>query len=312
MTFAASVGQKGDWEKITEGQVVLTAGPRTTCPISTKSSIWSSRASTNCSLIGTPHARTRAVEYGAPLSIGADPGLFEGVLRNNEVHVWHADLDLKPNYVASLLELLDRDEQLRASRFKVPTAREQFVVSHAFLRLTLAQYLQIQPANIQFRITANGKPELIGGGNITFNLSHSDGAAALAITRERAVGFDVERIREDVEAIGLAGRFFSAREAQWLRSQPVSKRAAAFFTCWTAKEAFIKACGTGLSMPLSGFTIIPDTNEELQLETGSDQASESWSICQLNLGPHLRAALAVKGTDVTIRFGNWRWPRNGR
>jgi 4'-phosphopantetheinyl transferase len=245
------------------------------------------------------------------LYISADSGVraTHRVLPGNEVHIWHADLGVKQDYISSLLELLDRDEQQRASRFKVAASREQFVVSRAFLRLALAQYLQIEPADVRFRIAANGKPELGGGENIRFNLSHTDGAAALAITRDRAVGIDVERVRDNVDAIDLAGRFFSTAEAEWLRSQPASERIQAFFSCWTAKEAFLKACGTGFSRPLAGFTVIPNPrNEKLQVETFSDRFPESWSICKLNFGPELSTTLAVQGTDLTVRCGRWVWP----
>ena len=246
------------------------------------------------------------------MSIGPHLTPFERVLPNNEVHVWHADLAVEQSYVTSLLELLDRDERQRAFRFKVPVPREQFVISRAFLRLALAEYLQIETRDVRFRITTHGKPELMGSENIRFNLSHTDGAAVLAITQDRALGVDVERVRADVEAIDIADRFFSTGEAEWLRSQPASERAAAFLTCWTAKEAFIKACGTGLSMPLAGFTIIPDSNERLQLEISDDPRPETWSIWQLNLGPNLRAALATQGTDVRVRSGNWVWPHKVR
>jgi 4'-phosphopantetheinyl transferase len=245
--------------------------------------------------------------------IGPDLKAFDGVLATNEVHVWHADLGLEQNQISPLLQLLDRTEQERASRFRVPAPGEQFVISHAFLRLALARYLQIEPQAVRFRITAHGKPELTGGEDLRFNLSHTDGAAVLAITRDRALGVDIERVRANVEAIELADRFFSSREAEWLRSQPASERTAAFFACWTAKEAFLKACGTGLSTSLAGFTVIPDVGkEQLRVEISSNQAPNAWSIWQLNPGPQLHAALAVQGMDVTVRQGNWVWPHKIR
>src|SRR5205085_940988 len=117
----------------------------------------------------------------------------------------------------------------RASRFKVPAPRQQFVISRAFLRLALSRYLHIEPRDVRFRTLVHGKPELAADETIRFNLSHTDGAAALAVTHDRAVGIDVERVREDVEAIDIAARFFSTREANWLRSQILSKGSAAFF-----------------------------------------------------------------------------------
>lgn len=244
------------------------------------------------------------------VSIRPDLPACDGVLPNDEVHVWCADLALAENHVTSLTQLLDPDEQQRASRFKVPGARKTFVSSHAFVRLALARYLQNEPVDLRFRTTEHGKPELLDAGNIRFNLSHTEGMAAMAIVRERDVGVDVERIRENVEANELADRFFSAKEAEWLRAQADSERAAAFFACWTAKEAYIKACGPGLSMPLAGFSVMPrGSNDRLQLEIFNDaEASRSWSIWRLDLGPELRGAVAVRGENVIARLGHWRWP----
>jgi 4'-phosphopantetheinyl transferase len=242
------------------------------------------------------------------LSIRADLKLLDGVLPNNEVHVWRADLRLGLSYATSLLALLDPAEQDRAARFKVQHAREQFVVSHVFLRLLLSRYLQVEPANLRYRLTTNGKPELVGDVGIRFNLSHTDGAAAVAICRDRAVGIDVERIRDDMNSMELASRFFSKSEVQWLSSQPASEQHNAFFACWTAKEALLKGWGTGFSTSLASFTVVPYPSEaQITLEIHDDHLPENWLIWQLNFGPELRAAVALEGNHVTIRCGDWVW-----
>jgi 4'-phosphopantetheinyl transferase len=245
------------------------------------------------------------------MSVRSDLTERAGVLPNHEVHVWHADLGMAQNRLNSLFPLLDLEEQGRASRFKVPGPREQFVSSRAFMRLALGKYLQIEARDVRFRVTEYGKPELKNTSSVQFNLSHTAGAAVLAIVRHKAVGVDVERVRQDVEAMELAQRFFSAAEVAWLRSQPAAERIASFFACWTAKEAYIKACGTGLSTPLAGFSVTPRAgHEKLQLEISDDpQRSRSWSIWQLDLEPSLRCALAVQGENLTVRLGKWPWPQ---
>jgi len=245
------------------------------------------------------------------MSVRPDLTGCTGALPSGEVHVWHADLAMAQNRLNSLFPLLDLEEQGRASRFKVPAPREQFVTSHAFLRLALSKYLQIGARNVRFRVAEYGKPELTNNSSIRFNLSHTNGAAVLAIVRHHAVGVDVERVRQDVEALELAQRFFSAAEVTWLRSQPASERFASFFACWTAKEAYIKACGMGLSTPLAGFSVIPHAGQErLHLEIFDDpQGSRSWSIWPLDLEPSLRCALAVQGANLTVRVGKWPWPQ---
>jgi len=241
------------------------------------------------------------------MSPGPEIRHLDGVLPEGEIHVWHANLAVAEQSIDRLLKLLDTDEQSRAARFLVAHAREQYIVSHAFLRVVLGRYLQIQPLAIRFSTTANGKPELADGGNPRFNLSHTDGTAAIALAHGRRVGIDVERIRDNLNPLELATRFFSAQECDWLRSQPISERLHAFFACWTAKEAYIKACGEGLSMGLAGFAVIPKArNAQLQLEIfGQPEQSKNWLIQQLDLQPEVCAAVAGEAADLAIRIGEW-------
>ena len=241
----------------------------------------------------------------------------DGVLPPDEVHIWHTELTVPENGIDSLLELLEPEERDRALRFKVSHAYHQFVISRAFVRKILALYLRSGPREVRFRTTAHGKPELAGARDVRFNLSHTAGAAVMAIVRGRQVGVDVERVREDVNTIELADRFFSAPEAEWVRSQTASDRSSSFFACWTAKEAYVKAHGEGLSMPLSAFSVIPRRSapgthwggthwERLQLEVfGNAEESRRWSIWQLDLASDLRAALAVEGQNCEVRLGHW-------
>ncbi len=236
----------------------------------------------------------------------------DGILPEDEVHVWQVDLKVWETDTESLFELLDPDERERSARFKFPAPRNQFLISRALLRRALGRYLKIEAAQIRFRTTANGKPELCEGGDLRFNLSHTEGVTAFAIARDRQVGVDVERIREDTKVLELAERFFSHKEVQWLRSQPVSQHVSSFFSCWTAKEAYIKAQGEGLSLPLGSFSVLPDASSRLQLEVYDDpEESRRWSMCRLELGPGLRAALAVEGEGCRVRLGQWPSPDEG-
>jgi len=246
------------------------------------------------------------------MSVLVDLTDCQGVLPDTEAHVWQADLGMPPNQLDSLYELLDQEEQTRASRFRVRGPRDEFVASHGFLRLVLGKYLHVDPRAVRFQLAEKGKPELIDG-NLRFNLSHTQGAAVAAMVRKWPVGVDVERIREDTEAMELAERFFSAAEVDWLRSQPTSERIPSFFACWTAKEAYMKACGTGLSTPLAGFSVTPSAaNKNWQLKIlDAAHCAENWSIWPLDLGASLRGAVAVQNgeTELMVRLGKWRWPR---
>ena len=238
---------------------------------------------------------------------------LDGSLPDDEVHVWQVDLVAWEKDAESLFKLLNAEERDRAARFKFPEPRNQFVISRALLRRSLGCYLGIEAREVQFRVTANGKPELAANSaflrieDLRFNLSHTHGVTAFAVTRRRQVGIDVERIREDTNAMELAERYFSRQEVEWLQSQPAPQVVAAFFSCWTAKEAYIKAHGEGLSMPLDSFGILPlagATDSELQLKVYEDpEESRRWWMWRLNLGRDLRSALAVEGTKCRVRLG---------
>lgn len=241
------------------------------------------------------------------MPIGSKLTRLDGLLPDDEIHVWHTNLDLAEDEIARLLPLLDAGEQARAARFLVADARRQYIVSHAFLRITLGQYLRVEPPALRFGSTGNGKPELADGSDFHFNLSHTEGMAAIVVARHRRVGIDVEKIRSNFEPLELAGRFFSPQECEWLRSQPPSQQLAGFFSCWTAKESYIKAIGEGLSLELSGFAILPRAgNARLQLEIGGQpEETKKWLIWQLELKAGTCAAIAAEGDDVSVRIGEW-------
>ena len=237
---------------------------------------------------------------------------LDGILPDDEVHVWQVDLVAWDKAADSLLGLLSAEEQERAVRFKFPGPRNQYVISRALLRRALGRYLKIEAREVRFRTATNGKPELTADSDVRFNLSHTQGATVFAVTHKRHVGVDVERIRTDTNAMELAERFFSGPEVQWLRSQPASELMASFFSCWTAKEAYIKAQGEGLSMPLSSFGVVAvpgGASCKLQLEVyDNPEESKRWSMWRLDIGPDLRAALAVDGESCRVRVGKWPQP----
>jgi 4'-phosphopantetheinyl transferase len=235
---------------------------------------------------------------------------LDGILPGDEVQVWQVDLNAWEKEAGSLLDVLDTEERERAARFKFPTPCNQFVISRVLLRQALGRYRRIDARDIRFLTSANGKPELAESCDLRFNLSHSDGVTVFAFARHRQVGVDVERIRQDTNALELAERFFSPPEVQWLRSQPADQLIPSFFVCWTAKEAYIKAQGEGLSLPLSSFGVLPRPGgSELQLQVYADaEESRRWSMWRLDLGPDLRAALAVEGENCRVRLGQWPSP----
>ncbi len=230
---------------------------------------------------------------------------LDGHLPPGEVHVWLASLGGQPDAATSLHSLLSADERQRADRFQVEPAREQFVVSRALLRVVLGKYLNTDPRQIAFTITSHGKPELAMNSDLRFNLSHTDGLTAIGLTRLGRIGIDVELIQWKVNALELARRFFSRKETDWVESRPEEERVPSFLACWTAKEAYVKAHGEGLSIPLDGFSCIPEpTERQVRLEVfGNAEKSRRWSLWRLDVPPGFKGAVAVEARDCRLRMG---------
>ena len=224
-------------------------------------------------------------------------------LQTGEVHVWLVELEQPDELLEKLRTTLDKDELERAARFHFDKHRRHFIVARGFLRDVLSRYLNARPAALRFSYGAYGKPALAGEHEqhaLRFNMSHSHNIALLAITEEKHLGVDVEYIRSDFASEDIARRFFSRLEVEGFNALPREEQVAAFFRCWTRKEAFIKATGKGLSQPLDAFdvTLAPAVPAAL-LRVADDDASR-WSISDLDVGPDYAAALVVEGVVTKV------------
>jgi 4'-phosphopantetheinyl transferase len=234
-------------------------------------------------------------------------------LSNDEVHVWRACLDLPASHVQSLQRTLAADELSRAERLYFQKDRQRFIVARGLLRAILSRYLDMEPSQLRYCYSEHGKPYLTpssGRKTPSFNLSHSDGLALYAVARGREVGIDLERIRPVVEVEQIAERFFSAWEKDVFRALPGHLRHMAFFTCWTRKEAYIKARGEGLSQPLDQFdvSLVPGEPAMLLSIRGDPQEAFHWSLRELAPGSGYVAALAAEGNDW--RLVCWQFPES--
>lgn len=226
----------------------------------------------------------------------------------NDVHVWRITLELSPGKVERLWQILAPDEHLRAERFHFRRDRQRFIVARGLLRVILGNYLDIKSEQLRFGYERNGKPFLVSQSapesSLSFNLSHSHELALCAVTRQRQIGVDIEHIRADFAGEDIAERFFSAREINMLRTLPAQLREEAFFHGWTRKEAFIKAKGVGLSLPLDQFDVmlLPDGPAALERTYWDESEAARWSLRKLEVGAGYAAALAVEGHDWKLSY----------
>ncbi len=232
----------------------------------------------------------------------------EGVsLASGRVHVWRASLDVPAARVQSLKRTLAGEELRRAKRYHFQKDRDRFVVGRGLLRAILSEYLRTEAGQLRFRYNAHGKPELLDSHGLRFNVSHSDGLALYAISRDREIGIDLERIRPELAGQEIAERFFSPREVVSLRALPEGMRADAFFACWTRKEAYLKAKGRGIVLGLDQFdvSLTPGEPAALLRVIGHPEEAARWSLQELRPATGYIAAVAVEGHGWELRC--WQW-----
>ena len=237
-------------------------------------------------------------------------------LASGEVHIWCASLDAPPETSARLYATLTPDERTRSARFRFERDRQRFIVARGVLRDLLGRYLQTQPGRISFVYNAFGKPDVSSefGNRLTFNLSHSAGLVLIAIASASNVGVDVEYIRTRSDYADVARYFFSAAEVDYLTALPSHLYAEAFFSFWTRKEAYIKACGQGLAISLNSFSVPLTTDraptpEDLCVASKDIVPANRWSLYTLRPAPGYAGALAIEGSGWRLSQWQWRMPQ---
>lgn len=236
---------------------------------------------------------------------------------NNEIFVWRIVLPEFIDIYSECLNILSQDEQTRCSKFLFEKDRIRFILSHWALRCILANILNVAPASLQFTQNPYGKPELAGqflNSPIRFNLSHSGDIALIVISYNIEIGIDIEQILTDFEFEEIARYNFTLEENAVLQSTSVANRSEVFYRIWTGKEAFIKAKGLGLSIPLDTFSIIPvsDSPTNILKYNNPQGSTQEWSILSLQPFPGYNAALAGNFESICmkcIQFHSFTAPR---
>jgi 4'-phosphopantetheinyl transferase len=200
----------------------------------------------------------------------------------DEVHVWRASLERPKETVERMRGLLALDERQRADRFRFERHRSRYIVGRALLRGLLGRYLEADPERLEFQYGEFQKPALCSGP--AFNLSHSGSVALYAFSGTGEIGIDVEIDDADFARERIAERFFSPAEVRTLRSLPAEIQPRTFLTCWTRKEAFIKARGDGLSLALDSFdvTLAPETPAALLRTAWCSEEPKQWHLQDLS------------------------------
>jgi 4'-phosphopantetheinyl transferase len=220
------------------------------------------------------------------------------VLDHGQLHVWSGIYNEADQPSGRSLA---RDEQERSRNFWFVHDRGMFLYSHSLLRHLLAGYAGFLPEEIGFGYTKFGKPYLLQGTGperIDFNLSHSGEVVLIGVARNLPVGVDVEKIKPLADFNQIAARNFSDSEQSDLSTLSGAARTAAFYHCWTRKEAVIKASGEGLSMPLDTFRVSLLPGEPARLIKSADD--RKWMLQDLSPADGYAAAAAAPVESIEI------------
>ncbi|MDP2904103.1 MAG: 4'-phosphopantetheinyl transferase superfamily protein [Methylovulum sp.] len=229
-------------------------------------------------------------------------------LPTGSIHLWLAFPDEINDeaLLSSYGRLLNEEEKKRWQRFHFARHRHQYLVTRALIRSTLSRYVDIDPADWRFSFNNHGKPEILSAladKPIRFNLSHTNGLVMCAIVLENDIGVDIEDMQRKPATLDIAGHFFSRQEAEDLHNLPESGQSRRFFEYWTLKEAYIKARGMGLALPLKQFGFMISENQPVQIsfDPRMEDNPAHWQFWQLWPSENHIAAIAVK-SETNMKF----------
>ena len=234
------------------------------------------------------------------------------MLRSGQIMIFRVNLTSAVNAgsAARLYHVLSAEEQERARRFRTAQLRQYFISAHGILREILAGFLDRSPESLAFDIGSNGKPFLSPAADgLAFNMSHSGEMALYAVAQGTAVGVDIEHHDPRRSDDAVARRFFAPGEIEALNTLSPGDRIPAFFDCWTRKEAFIKAVGSGLSFPLDEFEVsIAAGAARLLTIWGDPELAAAWTIEDLRPAAGYSGAIAAEAQFDVACF---TWPPTG-
>lgn len=226
-----------------------------------------------------------------------------------DVHLRIVRLEASEDNFTRCLAWLSPEETARAERFYFSRHRRAFVLGRAALRALLAGYLGLDGSEVDFVYGPQGKPALAptveNACSLRFNASNSGDLAAYAFTTGCDIGVDVEQHRALADLENIAHRFFSPEEAAELLQLSALEKTPAFFRCWTRKEAYIKALGGGLSIPLDSFrvTLRPGVAARMVSLAGEADTARGWTLHDFDPGAGYAGAIAYHDVPRLLQTG---------
>lgn len=235
------------------------------------------------------------------------------VLEGSDVDIWMMSIpDEEDSWLVSHLNTLSETEINRLDRFIAASGRRQYLAGRILVRTTLSRYADVEPREWRFDVNAYGRPHVAWPqqySTLQFNLSHTDGLAACAVAKAGEVGVDVENMARDLDVTSLAPSVFAENEVAAISRSPASDRIRLFYSYWTLKEAYIKARGMGLSLPLDGFWFDHEgANPQIHFLPTCPDDSNRWHFREHMATPRHKLALAATAVQPELHV-RWLWAK---
>lgn len=236
-------------------------------------------------------------------------------LTSAEIHVWLASYDevVDERLHAAYRELLNPGEREQEPRFYFARDRSRYLVTRAMARTVLSRYAALDPRDWVFSTNAYGRPEIanpqISDAGFSFNISHTHSLIVLGVTKQRALGVDVENVLAREAAIDVANHYFAPPEVAALHAAPQQEQQYRFFEYWTFKESYIKARGMGLSIPLDKFSFHyrDDKTVEIAIDPELTDDPARWQFWQFQPAPEYLVAICAERTGDPSPRMTVRW-----
>jgi len=230
-------------------------------------------------------------------------------LSRDTVHIWRASLDISKSLINYIEATLSADELAHIAGVRSSPARLRNIAAYGLRRMILAHYMNIDPGELRFSYNAYGKPALASQmTELCFNVSHSADQFILALALDSAIGVDIERIDARFPWQEIVSHWFTPNENTVLQSLPSEFQRNAFYTLWTRKEAYMKACGQGFSLKMN----------QIDVSFGSDvwgnainafkalDGDTTWELHDLEFSSDYAATVAIQNNGWSLYFGQWK------
>ena len=221
--------------------------------------------------------------------------------------IWSVDLKVSPEILAVYFAELNKEEKDRSERFRYTADRTNFIVSRAVLKRLISSRLSLPISEIDFKKNRFGKPRLKSNRPLEFNLSHSGNLALIGITENYRIGIDVEFMKDGLDYLNIAKHHFAPQEYQLLSGQTGSGVKEYFYRCWTRKESFIKAEGSGVSYPLDSFVVSMDSSDTARIISfqNTSEELENWSMHTFCPKEQYQAAVSINYAQSFLEQKVW-------